>query len=40
VDNMWLNVNSGTGSWGPFLRLGTTSEITQIELHRSDKSLE
>lgn len=40
IDNMWLNVNSGTGSWGPFLRLGTTSEITQIELHRSDKSLE
>lgn len=40
VDNMWLNVNSGTGSWGPFLRLGTTSEISQIELHCSDKSLE
>lgn len=40
IDQMWLNVNSGTGSWGPFLRLGTTSEITQIELFRSDKSLE
>ena len=40
IDDMWLNVNSGTGSWGPFLRLGTTSEISQIELHRSDKSLE
>lgn len=40
VGQMWLNVNSGTGSWGPFLRLGTTSEITQIELHRSNKSLE
>lgn len=40
VDGMWLNVNSGTGSWGPFLRLGTTSEITQIELFRSNKSLE
>lgn len=40
VHGMWLNVNSGTGSWGPFLRLGTTSEITQIELFRSNKSLE
>lgn len=40
IDRMWLNVNTGTGTWGPFLRLGTTSEITQIELYRSDKSLE
>lgn len=40
VNGMWLNVNSGTGSWGPFLRLGTTSEITLIEIFRSNKSLE
>lgn len=40
LGDMWLYVNSGTGSWGPFLRLGTTSEITLIELLRSDKSLE
>lgn len=39
VGQMWLNVNSGTGSWGPFLRLGTTSEITLIELISSHKSL-
>lgn len=32
VGPMWLNVNQGTGSWGPFLRLGTTSEITLLEL--------
>jgi len=36
VNGMWLNVNTGTGSWGPFLRLGTTSEITLIELFRSN----
>lgn len=40
IKDMWLNVNSGTGSWGPFMRLGTTSEITLIEIVRSDKSLE
>jgi predicted MPP superfamily phosphohydrolase len=40
IGKMWLNVNSGTGSWGPFLRLGTTSEITLIELIASHKSLE
>ncbi len=40
VGQMWLNVNPGTGSWGPFLRLGTTSEITLIEIYRSGSSLE
>lgn len=29
---MSLYVSPGTGSWGPFLRLGTNSEITLLEL--------
>lgn len=32
VQNMWVYVNPGTGSWGPLLRLGTTPEITLLEL--------
>lgn len=28
-------VNPGTGSWGPLLRLGTTPEITVLELERA-----
>lgn len=40
IQNMWLNVNTGTGSWGPFLRLGTMTEITQIDIFSSGKSLE
>lgn len=40
IDRMWLYVNSGTGSWGPLLRLGTFSEITHIEVSCSGKSLE
>jgi predicted MPP superfamily phosphohydrolase len=35
VGNMWVYVNPGTGSWGPLLRLGTTPEITLLELHRA-----
>jgi hypothetical protein len=30
--NMWVYVNGGTGSWGPLVRLGTTPEVTHIEL--------
>ena len=40
VKSMWLNVNTGTGNWGPFLRLGTNSEITIIEVFTAGKSLE
>ena len=29
---MWVYTNSGTGFWGPPLRIGTTSEITILEL--------
>jgi predicted MPP superfamily phosphohydrolase len=29
---MFVYVNSGTGSWGPLLRLGTTPEITYLTL--------
>jgi predicted MPP superfamily phosphohydrolase len=31
-ENMWVYVNSGTGYWGPPLRLGAPSEITLITL--------
>lgn len=41
VNNMWLYVNPGTGSWGPLIRLGTTPEITLLTLtqSKSDKEL-
>jgi predicted MPP superfamily phosphohydrolase len=32
MDNTWLYVNEGTGTWGPTLRLGTRSEITVFTL--------
>lgn len=32
VGKMWIYVNVGTGSWGPKLRVGSTTEITLIEL--------
>ena len=28
----WIYVSAGTGYWGPPMRVGTTSEITRIEL--------
>lgn len=31
---MYVYVNSGTGTWGPQLRLGTTPEITRLVLRR------
>jgi predicted MPP superfamily phosphohydrolase len=30
--NTWIYVSAGTGYWGPPMRVGTTSEITRIEL--------
>ncbi len=33
--SMWVYVNPGTGSWGPPIRLGTTTEITLLELKRA-----
>ena len=35
VGEMWIYVNVGTGSWGPFLRLGSTSEITLLTLTKA-----
>ena len=32
LDDTWLYVNEGTGTWGPTLRLGTRSEITVFNL--------
>jgi predicted MPP superfamily phosphohydrolase len=33
INKMWLNVNPGTGSWGPMMRLGTRTEISLIEIN-------
>ena len=35
VGNSWVYVNAGTGSWGPRIRLGTTAEITLLEIFSS-----
>ncbi|MGZ3649806.1 MAG: metallophosphoesterase [Bdellovibrionota bacterium] len=32
IGKMFIYVSAGTGSWGPRLRLGTTAEITLLEL--------
>lgn len=32
LKDMWIYVSVGTGSWGPRLRVGTTAEVTLIEL--------
>jgi predicted MPP superfamily phosphohydrolase len=32
VDAMWVYVNSGTGYWGPPMRVGSRSELTCLEL--------
>jgi predicted MPP superfamily phosphohydrolase len=31
-DKTWIYVSAGTGYWGPPMRVGTTAEITRIEL--------
>lgn len=36
---MWIYVNAGTGSWGPLLRLGTTPELTVLELISTKESI-
>ena len=37
LDEMWIYVNRGTGSWGPPVRLGSRSEITVVRLVRSKR---
>jgi predicted MPP superfamily phosphohydrolase len=32
VDKTWVYVSAGTGYWGPPMRVGTSSELTRIEL--------
>ena len=32
VADTWLYVSSGTGYWGPPMRVGTTAEVTHVEL--------
>lgn len=32
INQMWIYVNPGTGSWGPMLRLGTVPELACVEL--------
>lgn len=34
IDNMYLCVSAGTGTWGPRMRLGSNSEIVVIELRK------
>lgn len=34
LDNFYLNVNPGTGTWGPKMRLGTSNEVSIIELKK------
>ena len=34
-ERLWVYVNRGTGYWGPPLRLGVPSEITQLRLRRA-----
>lgn len=38
LQSLWIYVNVGTGSWGPFLRLGSTSEITLLRLVKNSES--
>lgn len=33
-ESMWIYVSPGTGTWGPPIRLGTTPEVTCLELAR------
>ncbi|WP_303850835.1 metallophosphoesterase [Seleniivibrio woodruffii] len=33
--DMWVYVNTGTGYWGPPMRVGVPSEITLLTLHRA-----
>ncbi len=39
INDMWLYVNQGTGSWGPMMRLGSQTEITLLEIN-STKDIE
>jgi hypothetical protein len=32
---MWVYVSAGTGSWGPPVRFGSTTELTLIRLARA-----
>jgi hypothetical protein len=34
-DGTWINVNTGTGYWGPPMRIGVPSEITLLTLKRA-----
>lgn len=36
VGNMWTYVNSGTGFWGPPIRIGTRSEISMISFKKEN----
>jgi predicted MPP superfamily phosphohydrolase len=36
VGASWIYVSQGTGYWGPPMRVGTTAELTEIELYAGD----
>jgi predicted MPP superfamily phosphohydrolase len=37
VNEMWIYVSQGTGSWGPLIRLGSDPEITHLTLKTQQK---
>lgn len=37
VNQMWVYVSPGTGTWGPPVRLGTSTEITLLQLFRLEQ---
>jgi predicted MPP superfamily phosphohydrolase len=36
-ESMWIYVSPGTGTWGPPIRIGTTPEVTCIQLVRDPR---
>ena len=38
IEQTWIYVSSGTGYWGPPMRVGTGAELTRIELVAMEKA--
>jgi predicted MPP superfamily phosphohydrolase len=39
IQNTWIYVSSGTGYWGPPMRVGSGAEVTRIELLSGDEAV-